>query len=151
MPIDSEHSAIFQCIRGNENNKIANILLTASGGPFRGKKKRDLINITPREAINHPNWSMGEKISVDSATLMNKGLELIEAKWLFDMDIDKIKILIHPQSIVHSAVEYEDGSIIAQLGEKDMKVPIAYALNYPNRKKNTFSKLVSIYRDFNLL
>ncbi|HHT50413.1 MAG TPA: 1-deoxy-D-xylulose-5-phosphate reductoisomerase [Eubacteriaceae bacterium] len=141
LPIDSEHSAIFQCIRGNENNKIANILLTASGGPFRGKKKRDLINITPREAINHPNWSMGEKISVDSATLMNKGLELIEAKWLFDMDIDKIKILIHPQSIVHSAVEYEDGSIIAQLGEKDMKVPIAYALNYPNRKKNTFSKL----------
>jgi 1-deoxy-D-xylulose-5-phosphate reductoisomerase len=141
LPIDSEHSAIFQCIRGNENNKIANILLTASGGPFRGKKKRDLINITPREAINHPNWSMGEKISVDSSTLMNKGLELIEAKWLFDMDIDKIKILIHPQSIVHSAVEYEDGSIIAQLGEKDMKVPIAYALNYPNRKKNTFSKL----------
>jgi 1-deoxy-D-xylulose-5-phosphate reductoisomerase len=141
LPIDSEHSAIFQCINGNENNKIFNILLTASGGPFRNKKKKDLMNITPEEAIKHPNWSMGKKISIDSATLMNKGLELIEAKWLFNVDIDKIKVLIHPQSIIHSAVEYEDGSIIAQLGEKDMKVPIAYALNYPFRKKNAFPKL----------
>ena len=141
LPIDSEHSAIFQCIKGNEKNKISKILLTASGGPFRGKKKKDLRNIGLEEAIKHPNWSMGVKISIDSATLMNKGLEFIEAKWLFNMDIDKIKVLIHPQSIVHSAVEYEDGSIIAQLGEKDMKVPIAYALNYPYRKKNSFQKL----------
>lgn len=141
LPIDSEHSAIFQCIKGNENNKIFNILLTASGGPFRNKKKKDLMNISPDEAIKHPNWSMGKKISIDSATLMNKGLELIEAKWLFNIDVDKIKVLVHPQSIIHSAVEYEDGSIIAQLGEKDMKVPIAYALNYPFRRKNSFTKL----------
>lgn len=141
LPIDSEHSAIFQCMKGNEGNQVSNILLTASGGPFRNKKKIDLTNITPEQAIKHPNWSMGKKISIDSATLMNKGLELIEAKWLFNIDIDKIKVLVHPQSIVHSAVEYQDGSIIAQLGEKDMKVPIAYALNYPFRRKNSFKKL----------
>lgn len=141
LPIDSEHSAIFQSLKGNEKQKISKILLTASGGPFRNKKKIHLANVTPEQAIRHPNWSMGKKISIDSATLMNKGLELIEAKWLFDTNIDKIKILVHPQSIVHSAVEYQDGSIIAQLGEKDMKVPIAYALNYPYRKKNSFKKL----------
>ncbi len=148
LPIDSEHSAIFQSIQGNQNNKISRILLTASGGPFRGKTKEDLIHITPKEALKHPTWNMGKKISIDSATLMNKGLEVIEAKWLFDVEVEKIKVIVHPQSIVHSAVEYEDGAIIAQLGEKDMRIPIAYALNFPYRKKNSFSKLnlVSIGR-----
>lgn len=141
LPIDSEHSAIFQCIQGNKNNNISHILLTASGGPFRGKIKEELVHIGPKEALKHPTWSMGKKISIDSATLMNKGLEVIEAKWLFDIEVDKIRVTIHPQSILHSAVEYEDGAIIGQLGEKDMKVPIAYALNYPFRKANSFPKL----------
>lgn len=140
-PVDSEHSAIFQCLQGNKGNKIRRILLTASGGPFRGKKREDLQNVKASEALKHPNWSMGKKVTIDSASLMNKGLELIEAKWLFDVDVDDIEVLVHPQSIVHSAVEYEDGAVIAQLGEPDMKVPIQYALTYPKRVKNSFPKM----------
>ena len=119
-PVDSEHSAIFQSLQGNGENKIQRILLTASGGPFRGKKREELENVTAADALAHPNWSMGKKITIDSATLMNKGLEVMEAKWLFDIDVDQIEVLIHPQSIVHSAVEYEDGAIIAQLGEPEI-------------------------------
>lgn len=138
-PVDSEHSAIFQSLQGNSMNKIENIWLTASGGPFRGMS--DLSGVTLSDALNHPNWSMGKKITIDSATMMNKGLEVIEAKWLFDVDLDRIKVVVHPQSIVHSMVEYEDGAVIAQLGEPDMKVPIQYALTYPKRVKNSFPKL----------
>ncbi|MBR2850952.1 MAG: 1-deoxy-D-xylulose-5-phosphate reductoisomerase, partial [Anaerotignum sp.] len=116
-PVDSEHSAIFQSLQGNEGNKIERILLTASGGPFRGKKREELLNVTAADALKHPNWSMGNKITIDSATMMNKGLEVMEAKWLFGVDVDQIEVLVHPQSIVHSAVEYEDGAIVAQLGE----------------------------------
>ena len=119
-PVDSEHSAIFQCLQGNKGNPVRRILLTASGGPFRGKTKQELQNVTVEDALKHPNWNMGKKITVDSATLMNKGLELMEAKWLFDVDVSQIEVLIHPQSIIHSAVEYEDSSIIAQMGEPDM-------------------------------
>ena len=140
-PVDSEHSAIFQSLQGNGENKIQRILLTASGGPFRGKKREELENVTAADALAHPNWSMGQKITIDSATLMNKGLEVMEAKWLFDVDVDQIEVLIHPQSIVHSAVEYEDGAIIAQLGEPDMRVPIQYALTYPKRVKNPFPRI----------
>lgn len=140
-PVDSEHSAIFQSLRGNEGNSIRRILLTASGGPFRGKKKEELRNITAADALKHPNWSMGKKITIDSATLMNKGLEVMEAKWLFGVSPDQIEVLVHPQSIVHSAVEYEDGAIIAQMGEPDMKVPIQYALTYPKRVKSPFPKV----------
>lgn len=140
-PVDSEHSAIFQSLQGNGENKIQRILLTASGGPFRGKKREELENVTAADALAHPNWSMGKKITIDSATLMNKGLEVMEAKWLFDVDVDQIEVLIHPQSIVHSAVEYEDGAIIAQLGEPDMRVPIQYALTYPKRVKNPFPRI----------
>ncbi len=140
-PVDSEHSAIFQSLQGNENNSIRRILLTASGGPFRGKTKEELEKVTIEDALNHPNWSMGKKITIDSATLMNKGLEVIEAKWLFGVELDKIEVLVHPQSIVHSAVEYEDGAVIAQMGEPDMKVPIQYALTYPRRIKNNFPKI----------
>ncbi|KXL53194.1 1-deoxy-D-xylulose 5-phosphate reductoisomerase [Anaerotignum neopropionicum] len=140
-PVDSEHSAIFQSLQGNEGNAIRRILLTASGGPFRGKKKEELMHITAADALRHPNWSMGKKITIDSATLMNKGLEVMEAKWLFDVSTDQIEVLVHPQSIMHSAVEYEDGAIIAQMGEPDMKVPIQYALTYPKRVKNPFPKV----------
>ena len=140
-PVDSEHSAIFQSLQGNGENKIQRILLTASGGPFRGKKREELENVTAADALAHPNWSMGKKITIDSATLMNKGLEVMEAKWLFDVDVDQIEVLIHPQSIVHSAVEYEDGAIIAQMGEPDMRVPIQYALTYPKRVKNPFPRI----------
>ena len=140
-PVDSEHSAIFQSLQGNEGNKIERILLTASGGPFRGKKKEELLEVTAADALKHPNWSMGNKITIDSATLMNKGLEVMEAKWLFDVDVDQIEVLVHPQSIVHSAVEYEDGAIVAQLGEPDMRVPIQYALTYPKRVKNPFPRV----------
>ncbi len=140
-PVDSEHSAIFQSLQGNSMNKIENIWLTASGGPFRGKSQEELETVTLADALNHPNWSMGKKITIDSATMMNKGLEVIEAKWLFNVDLDRIKVVVHPQSIVHSMVEYEDGAVIAQLGEPDMKVPIQYALTYPRRVKNTFPKL----------
>lgn len=141
LPVDSEHSAVFQSLQGNYHNKINRILLTASGGPFLGKTKEQLKNITVEDALHHPNWVMGKKITIDSATLMNKGLEVIEAKWLFHIPIEKIEVLIHPQSIVHSAVEYEDGAVIAQLGETDMKIPIQYALTYPKRIKNNYPKL----------
>lgn len=140
-PVDSEHSAIFQSLQGNEGNSIRRILLTASGGPFRGKKREELAGVTAADALAHPNWSMGKKITVDSATLLNKGLEVMEAKWLFGVAIDQIEVLIHPQSIVHSAVEYEDGAIIAQMGEPDMRIPIQYALTYPKRVKNPFPRI----------
>lgn len=140
-PVDSEHSAIFQCLQGNSGNKIRRILLTASGGPFRGRNSEELKNVKASDALEHPNWNMGKKVTIDSASLMNKGLEIIEAKWLFGVEVEDIEVLVHPQSIVHSAVEYEDGAVIAQLGEPDMKVPIQYALTYPNRVKNSFPKI----------
>ena len=138
-PVDSEHSAIFQCLVGESRNTIDKIILTASGGPFRNKKLNELKNISKKEALNHPNWEMGEKITIDSSTLMNKGLEVIEAKFLFDIDIQKIKVVVHPQSIIHSMVEFNDGSIKAQLGEPDMKLPIQYALFSGKRLKNKFT------------
>jgi len=141
IPVDSEHSAIFQCLVGETHNKIDKLILTASGGPFRGKNKEFLKKVTVEQALNHPNWTMGNKITIDSATLMNKGLELIEAKWLFDVPTDKIEIVIHPQSIIHSLVQFEDGSLKAQMGLPDMKVPIQYAFSFPNRLKNNFAKL----------
>lgn len=133
LPVDSEHSAIFQSLQGNENNKINRVLLTASGGPFRGRKLDELKNIQVEDALKHPNWSMGRKITIDSSTLVNKGLEVIEAKWLFGVDLDQICVVVHPQSVIHSAVEYEDGAVIAQLGTADMRLPIQYALYYPDR------------------
>lgn len=132
-PVDSEHSAIYQCLQGNSMNKISKIILTASGGPFFGKTKKDLENVTVADALNHPNWSMGNKITIDSSTLMNKGLEFIEAKWLFDLEPDQIEIVVHRQSVLHSAVQYEDYSVIGQMGVPDMRIPIQYALLYPNR------------------
>ena len=134
LPVDSEHSAIFQSLQGNEGNKIQKILLTASGGPFRGKKQEDLLNVTVEDALRHPNWSMGRKITIDSSTLVNKGLEVIEARWLFGVDVDQIQVVIQPQSVIHSMVEYEDGAVMAQLGTPDMKLPIQYALYYPDRR-----------------
>ena len=136
-PVDSEHSAIFQSLQGNADNRISRILLTASGG----KKREELAHVTAADALAHPNWHMGKKITIDSATLMNKGLEVMEAKWLFDVDVDQIEVLVHPQSIVHSAVEYEDGAIIAQMGEPDMRIPIQYALTYPKRAKSPFPRV----------
>ena len=133
LPVDSEHSAIFQSLQGNEGNEIRRILLTASGGPFRGYSREQLEQVTLEQALKHPNWSMGAKITIDSATMMNKGLEVIEAKWLFDVPLDKIQIVVHPQSVLHSAVEYADGSVIGQMGNPDMRVPIAYAFSYPKR------------------
>lgn len=133
LPVDSEHSAIFQCLEGNKGRNINRILLTASGGPFRGFSKEELEHVTLEQALKHPNWSMGKKITIDSATMMNKGLEVIEAKWLFDVDVEKIEILVHPQSILHSAVEFEDKSIIGQMGLADMRIPISFALCYPDR------------------
>ncbi len=133
LPVDSEHSAIFQCLEGNRNQRIKRILLTASGGPFRGRSLAELKNVSVEQALKHPKWSMGAKITIDSASMMNKGLEVIEAKWLFDVDPEQIEILVHPQSIVHSMVEFCDTSIIAQLGLPDMRIPISYAFNYPNR------------------
>jgi 1-deoxy-D-xylulose-5-phosphate reductoisomerase len=133
LPVDSEHSAIFQCLNGRRGQNIRRIILTASGGPFRDFSRAQLENVAPADALKHPNWEMGRKITVDSASMMNKGLEIIEAKWLFDMGIDSIDVLIHPKSIVHSMVEFIDGSIIAQMGIPDMRVPIAYALSYPER------------------
>lgn len=132
-PVDSEHSAIFQCLQGNEENRISRILLTASGGPFYGKTSAELKNVRIEDALAHPNWSMGAKITIDSATLMNKGLEFIEAMWLFDLQPDQIEVVIHRESVIHSAVEYEDHSVIAQMGVPDMKIPIQYALTYPKR------------------
>ncbi|MDF2589610.1 MAG: 1-deoxy-D-xylulose 5-phosphate reductoisomerase [Anaerocolumna sp.] len=134
LPVDSEHSAIFQAINGEKGNEISRIILTASGGPFRGKKREDLLNIKVEDALKHPNWSMGQKITIDSSTLVNKGLEVIEAKWLFDVELDKIQVVVQPQSVIHSAVEFQDGGIIAQMGTPDMKLPIQYALYYPERR-----------------
>ena len=136
LPVDSEHSAIFQCLEGNQNRPVKKILLTASGGPFRGYTKEQLENVTLAQALKHPKWNMGAKITIDSATMMNKGLEVIEARWLFDVEAEKIQILVHPQSIVHSAVEFMDNSVIAQLGVPDMRIPISLALGYPDRLKN---------------
>ena len=134
LPVDSEHSAIFQSLQGAGDNKISKILLTASGGPFRGRKSDDLKNIQVEDALKHPNWSMGRKITIDSSTLVNKGLEVMEAKWLFDVTLDQIQVVVHPQSVIHSAVEYQDGAVIAQLGTPDMRLPIQYALYYPERR-----------------
>ncbi len=134
LPVDSEHSAIFQSLNGERDNHISKILLTASGGPFRGKKRHELENIQVEDALKHPNWAMGRKITIDSSTLVNKGLEVMEAKWLFDVDLDRIQVVVHPQSVIHSAVEYDDGAVIAQLGTPDMRLPIQYALYYPNRR-----------------
>ena len=133
-PVDSEHSAIFQCLNGENRKQIHKILLTASGGPFRGKKREELQNITPEQALRHPNWSMGRKITIDSATMVNKGLEVIEAKWLFGVEPDRIQVVVQPQSLIHSMVEFEDGAVMAQLGTPDMKLPIQYALFYPDRR-----------------
>ncbi len=141
LPVDSEHSAIFQCLLAGENRDIKKLILTASGGPFRACSKSDLDKVTTAQALKHPNWSMGKKITIDSATLMNKGLEVIEARWLFGLPPDRIGVLIHPQSIVHSMVEYKDGAVVAQLGVPDMKGPIAYALSYPERLDNVSPSL----------
>lgn len=141
VPIDSEHSAIYQCLQGNEGNSVRRILLTASGGPFRGYTKEQLDGVTREQALKHPKWTMGAKITIDSATLMNKGLEVIEAHWLFGVPPERIQVLVHPQSIVHSMVEYEDRSVIAQLGQPDMRIPISYALSHPARLENDFEPL----------
>ncbi|SER60306.1 1-deoxy-D-xylulose-5-phosphate reductoisomerase [Lachnobacterium bovis] len=141
LPVDSEHSAIFQSLNGENFNKISKILLTASGGPFRGKTLEDLKKVRIEDALNHPNWSMGKKITIDSSTLVNKGLEVMEAKWLFGVDAKQIQVLVHPQSVVHSAVEYEDGAVIAQLGTPDMRLPIQYALYYPLRRNLSGKRL----------
>ena len=141
LPVDSEHSAIFQSLQGNDGNEIAKILLTASGGPFRGRTREELINIQVEDALKHPNWSMGRKITIDSSTLVNKGLEVMEAKWLFGVDLDQIEVVVHPQSVIHSAVEYQDGAVIAQLGTPDMRLPIQYALYYPKRRPMSGKRL----------
>lgn len=141
LPVDSEHNAIHQCLRGERLDEVRRLILTASGGPFRTKTKEEIENATREQALDHPNWDMGEKITIDSATLMNKGLEVIEAKWLFGVGPDRIKVVVHPQSVVHSMVEMVDGSIIAQMGVTDMKHPIQYALTYPDRKKNCLQPL----------
>lgn len=141
LPVDSEHSAIFQSRQGEMQNKIRKILLTASGGPFRGRTIDQLKNIQVEDALKHPNWEMGRKITIDSSTLVNKGLEVMEAKWLFDVELDQIQVVVHPQSVIHSAVEYEDGAVIAQLGTPDMRLPIQYALYYPDRRRLSGEKL----------
>jgi 1-deoxy-D-xylulose-5-phosphate reductoisomerase len=141
LPVDSEHSAIYQCLSGNRASSVDRIILTASGGPFRGRKREDLREVTLEQALKHPNWSMGSKITIDSATLMNKGLEVIEAKWLFGLANEQIHVIVHPQSIIHSMVEYVDGSVIAQLGSPDMRLPIQFALTWPKRVSNPFSRL----------
>ncbi len=135
LPVDSEHSAIFQSLQGNEQKALSKILLTASGGPFRGKKQEELLEIRVEDALKHPNWAMGQKITIDSSTMVNKGLEVIEAKWLFGVDVDRVQVVVQPQSIIHSMVEYVDGAIIAELGTPDMKLPIQYALYYPERRR----------------
>lgn len=140
LPVDSEHSAIFQCLVGEDTNPMEKIYLTASGGPFRGKTRAELSTVSKAQALRHPNWEMGAKITIDSASLMNKGLEVIEAKWLFDLAVDQIDVIVHPQSIVHSIVQFEDGSMKAQMGLPDMKLPIQYALSYPQRLSNNFPR-----------
>lgn len=149
LPVDSEHSAIFQCLQGEQKREIHKLIITASGGPFRGKTYEELKDVTVEDALKHPNWSMGQKITIDSATLVNKGLEIIEAKWLFDVTPDQIEVVVQPQSIIHSMVEFEDGAVKAQLGTPDMKLPIQYALTYPNRRylpgdRLDFSKISGI-------
>jgi 1-deoxy-D-xylulose-5-phosphate reductoisomerase len=139
-PVDSEHSAIFQCLAGEFHNPVEKIILTASGGPFRGMNHEQLLNVTKEQALKHPNWNMGCKVTIDSATLMNKGLEIIEAKWLFNLDISQIEVVVHPQSIIHSMVQFADGSIKAQMGMPDMRLPIQYALTYPQRLPSQFPK-----------
>ena len=148
LPVDSEHSAIFQCLAGEWENQVEKILLTASGGPFRTKTIEELAVVTKAQALKHPNWSMGKKVTIDSASLVNKGLEVMEAKWLFDVSLDQIQVVVHPQSIVHSAVEYDDGAVIAQLGLPDMKLPIQYALVYPERRpmRAPFMDLFAIHQ-----
>ncbi len=141
IPVDSEHSAIFQCLVGETRNRIEKVILTASGGPFRGKKPNFLVNVKRDHALQHPNWTMGAKITIDSATLMNKGLEMIEAKWLFNLKPDQIQVVIHPQSVIHSMVQFEDGSIKSQMGLPDMKLPIQYALGFPHRIPNNMPRL----------
>lgn len=140
LPVDSEHSAIFQCLVGEFHNPIEKLILTASGGPFRGKSREELLTVTKQQALKHPNWDMGAKITIDSASLMNKGLEVIEAKWLFGIDLEKIEVVVHPQSIIHSMVQFEDASIKAQLGLPDMRIPIQFALSYPERLKSDFPR-----------
>ena len=149
LPVDSEHSAIFQSLQGENGNRIAKILLTASGGPFRGKKPEDLAHIQVEDALRHPNWTMGRKITIDSSTMVNKGLEVMEARWLFGVEMDQVQVVVQPQSVIHSMVEYEDGAVIAQLGTPDMKLPIQYALYYPERRflagdRLDFAKLAQI-------
>ena len=139
-PVDSEHSAIFQCLAGEFHNPVEKIILTASGGPFRGKKSEELAHVTKDQALKHPNWTMGAKVTIDSASLMNKGLEVIEAKWLFDLNADQIDVVVHPQSIIHSMIQFTDGSIKAQMGLPDMRLPIQYALGYPNRLGSGFPR-----------
>lgn len=141
IPVDSEHSAIFQCLAGEENNKIEKILLTASGGPFRSFTKEQLCHVTKEQALNHPNWKMGAKVTIDSASMMNKGFEMMEAKWLFGVDPEQIEVLVHPQSIVHSMVQFHDGAVKAQLGVPDMRLPIQYAFSYPNRITSDVNRL----------
>lgn len=141
IPVDSEHSAIFQCMAAAEKNKVKSIILTASGGPFLGKKLDELKSVRMEEALNHPNWSMGKKISIDSATFMNKGLEVIEARWLFDLDAERIRVVVHPESIIHSMIEFEDNAVLAQFGKPDMKVPIALGMSWPDRIKNDMGSL----------
>ncbi|MDD3218864.1 MAG: 1-deoxy-D-xylulose-5-phosphate reductoisomerase [Lachnospiraceae bacterium] len=149
LPVDSEHSAIFQALHGEKDNKIEKLLITASGGPFRGRTKEQLADVRKEDALKHPNWAMGQKITIDSATLVNKGLEVMEAKWLFGVDLDRIQVVVQPQSIIHSMVQFEDGSVMAQLGTPDMRLPIQYALYYPNRRylggeRLDFGKLAQI-------
>ncbi len=149
LPVDSEHAAIFQCLNGENHGEIEKIILTASGGPFRGKTKKELEGVTLKDALNHPNWSMGKKITIDSSTMVNKGLEVIEARWLFDVPFDKIQVVLQPQSIIHSMVEFQDGAVMAQLGTPDMRLPIQYALCYPERRERMgepldFTKLSAI-------
>ena len=141
LPVDSEHSAIFQCLNGEKKSQIETLFLTASGGPFRHGTKEELEKVTVEQALMHPNWSMGAKITIDSATMINKGLEMIEAKWLFDVELEQIEVVVHPQSVIHSAVQYEDGAVIAQLGTPDMRLPIQYALYYPNRRSLSGKRL----------
>lgn len=146
LPVDSEHSAIFQSLNGENKKQAAKILLTASGGPFRGRKLKELTKVQPKDALKHPNWSMGRKITIDSATMVNKGLEVMEAAWLFDVSLNQVQVIVHPQSVIHSMVEYIDGSIIAQLGTPDMRLPIQYALFYPDRKQRLSTERVDFTR-----
>jgi 1-deoxy-D-xylulose-5-phosphate reductoisomerase len=151
LPVDSEHSAIFQCLQGNERSEVDKIILTASGGPFLRSPLDRLENATVEEALKHPNWKMGQKITIDSATMMNKGLEVIEARWEFDMAPERIQVVIHPQSVVHSMVRYQDGAVMAQLGIPDMRIPIAYALSFPHRLKGSWRALDLTQHELNFL